>query len=150
MPTERSERTATGLSPLAVAGLAVLAVPRAVLHDLDAAGPALNAVLVFAPPVVWVLVVLALRVPSPMRALLAVGLVYGLLLAVTHQVLWSESFTEEPTLGGNLVGVLDPGTETVLLRAFAFVSSVVTGTVVGALAGAVASLLARLLPRRDR
>ncbi|MGW9307802.1 hypothetical protein ACWGRK_09245 [Saccharomonospora azurea] len=51
-----------GLSPLAVAALALLAVPRVIAHDLGLVDPGFNLVLVFALPLVWLVVVLARRV----------------------------------------------------------------------------------------
>lgn len=140
-------RRATGLSLRAIIGLAALAVPRVIAHDLDLVGPVVNSVLVFVPIAIWLAVVLWNRVPRPFLALLAVGIVYGVLVAVTHQVLWNQSFQgDPPALGGNLAGVLAPGTEAVVLRVFAFFSSVLTGTAVGAVTGAVGWLLAKLVP----
>ncbi|WP_199543473.1 MULTISPECIES: hypothetical protein [Prauserella] len=141
---QETGKRSPGLSKLAIFGLALLAVPRVVAHDLDLVGPAVNALLVWVPLVIWVTVVLVRRVENPFLTLLAVGLVYGILLAIGHQVFWEESFDDPPALGGNLAGVLSPGTETVVLRGFAFLSSVVTGTAVGAATGAVAWLLSRL------
>lgn len=136
-------RDRVGLSMAATVGLALLGVPRVVAHDLDLVGPTVNAVLVFLPPLVWIGVVLAKRVSDPLVTLLAVGVVHGVLLAVTHQLLWSQAFEEPPGLGGNLAGVLSPGLEDVVVRAFAVGSSLVTGTLVGAVCGAVAWLLTR-------
>lgn len=128
-----------GLSPLGVAALALLAVPRVIAHDLGLVDPGFNLVLVFAPPLVWLVVVLARRVPSPLTTLSAVGLGYGVLLAITHQLLWGEAFGGDvPTLGGSLAGTLSPGWEEVVLRGFACVSSVVTGFLVGVVTGVVA------------
>ncbi|SFB48560.1 hypothetical protein SAMN05216266_113161 [Amycolatopsis marina] len=140
-------RRVTGLSLLTLIGLAALAVPRVVAHDLDLVGPVVNSVLVFVPIAIWLAVVLWNRAQRPFVALLAVGIAYGVLVAVTHQVLWNESFQgEPPALGGNLAGVLAPGAEAVVLRVFAFFSSVLTGTAVGAVTGAVGWLLAKLVP----
>ncbi|MEU6726599.1 hypothetical protein ABZ917_23105 [Nonomuraea wenchangensis] len=135
-----------GLSLIAVLALAALGVPRAIAHDLGLVGPAVNAVLVFLPIAVWLVVVLWKRVPNPFLTLLAIGVAYGVLLGVTHQVLWSASFGDDPpTLGGNLEGALSPGTETMLLRTFAFGSSVMTGAGVGAAVGVVGWVGSRLL-----
>ncbi|MUL43805.1 hypothetical protein FZ103_22000 [Streptomonospora sp. PA3] len=138
-----------GLPWWGVLGLAALGVPRAVAHDLDLVGPAVNAVLVFGPVAVWIAVAVLGRVPRPLLALLAVGAVYGVLLGVVHQVLWTQGLGGPPRLGGNLAGALDPTVEAALLRAAAFVSSVATGVLVGAVSGAIAWALARLLPRRS-
>ncbi|UED87758.1 DUF4235 domain-containing protein [Streptomyces profundus] len=142
-------RRTIGLSPLAVLALALLATPRVVLHDLDILdeGTALNALLVFLPPAVWIAVVLIARVRAPLMTLLAVGATYGVLLALGHQLLWNSAFDDgPPRLGGNLSD-LDPGLQTVILRVFAVISGVFTGVVVGAISGAVATALARLTGR---
>lgn len=136
-----------GMPSSAICALAALGVPRAVAHDLELVGPAVNAVLVFAPVAIWIAVVLWRGVPNPFPTLLAVGAVYGLLLAVTHQILWTEAFDgDRPRLGGELEGRLPPAVETALMRTFASGSGLVTGAMVGAITGAVAWLAARLLP----
>ncbi len=137
-----------GLSPPALWGLAALGVPRVVAHDLDLVGPELNMVLVFAPPLVWLVVALARRVPSPLATLSVVGLAYGVLLAVTHQLLWTHAFDGgAPTLGGNLAGTLSPAWEQVVVRGFACVSSLATGLAVGAVTGVVAWALSSVRSR---
>lgn len=132
--------------------LAALGVPRIVVHDLGVltSGPLYTA-LVLAPPLVWLAVVLARRVTAPFTTLLKVGLAYGLMLAVTHQILWAVSFgAGQPDLGGNLAGVLPEAVEAVVLRAVAVVSSVVTGLVVGVVTGLVAELAMRIAGARGR
>ena len=138
-----------GLPVPLVVLLAALAVPRVVTHDLGVfpEGSLVNWLLVFVPPAVWLAVVLGLRAPRPFLTLAAVGLAYGVMLAVGHQLLWVAAYGgDPPSLGGNLGGALAPGLESAVLRASAFFSSVVTGTLVGALVGAVAWAIAR--PRR--
>lgn len=133
-----------GLSLPAIAALAALAVPRVVVHDLDLGGPALTAVLALAPAAVWIAVALAARVPRPLLTLTVVGAVYGVLLAVTHQILWIEAFDgDPPRLGGNLVDAPD-WVHDVVTRGGAVVSSLVTGTLVGVVTGLIAAGLARL------
>ncbi|MED7931621.1 hypothetical protein SMD20_45895 [Nonomuraea sp. LP-02] len=140
-----------GLSPIAILALAALGVPRVIAHDLSLVGPVVNALLVFLPIAVWLVVVLWRRVPNPFVTLLAIGVAYGVLLGVTHQVLWSAAFGDDPpTLGGNLAGALSPGTEAVLLRTFAFGSSVLTGAGVGVAVGVVGWAGARLLAAARR
>lgn len=147
MTANSGMRERLGISPALACGLAALGVPRVVAHDLELVGPVVNAVLVFAPIAVWAAVALWQRVPNPFRTLLAVGLVHGVLLAVTHQLLWAEAFgNDPPRLGGNLAGVLAPAAEGVLLRVFAVGSSLVTGLAVGAATGAVCWVLAKLVP----
>lgn len=144
-----ARRAALDLPILAIVGLALLAVPRAVLHDLSAIQPEtfVNLVLAVVPPLVWVLVVALRRRARPFLTVLAIGGCYGVFLALVHQLLWHVSFAGDlPRLGGNL-GHLDPVAQDVILRTFAATSSVFTGLAVGAIAGLVAWGLSALLRR---
>lgn len=146
MRAERIRR-ATGLSPWSVVGLAGLGAPRAVAHDLGPVDATVNAVLVFAPLALWLVVVLWRRVPNPLVTLITVGLAYGLVLGVVHQMLWTYAYDgDPPSLGGNLADRLPPIVEAAVIRGSALVSSVVTGALVGAAVGAVGWLLARVVP----
>jgi hypothetical protein len=136
-----------GLSVPAIILLAAIAAIRVPLHDLGIVpdGSVVAGLLVFVPLAVWLVVVLRERVPNPFLALTVVGLVYGVMLAVIHQLLWTAAYDGNlPSLGGNLEGVLDPGLEAVVFRASAFFSSLMTGTLVGAVVGFVASVIERL------
>jgi hypothetical protein len=137
------------LPVLALLGLALLGIPRVVLHDLDLLheGTALNLQFVAIPPLVWIAVVLWRRVDRPFGTLLLVGLLHGAMLVLTHQLLWSAAFDgAPPRLGGNLAD-LDPALQAVILRLAAVPSGLLTGAVLSALTGAVAWLLSRR--RRD-
>ncbi|TQM11978.1 hypothetical protein [Pseudonocardia kunmingensis] len=138
--TRRQGRPALGLPVLALVGLALLAAPRVVLHDLDLIqeGTVVNALFVFVPPLVWIAVAVLRRVPNPFLTVLVIGAIYGVLLAVGHQLLWHVSFPDgTPRLGGNL-GDVPPATSEVVVRGFAAVGSVFTGVLVGAVSGLVA------------
>jgi hypothetical protein len=139
-----------GLSVPAIVGLALLGVPRAVAHDLGPVDRVNNALLAFVPVVVWLVVVVRRRVPNPLPTLLAIGLAYGVLLGVTHQVLWAWALDEPPRLGGALACALSPGVEELVLRAAAFVGSVATGLMTGAVVGAIGWLVARVGVTRGR
>ncbi|GAA1409863.1 hypothetical protein [Catellatospora coxensis] len=141
-----------GFSWPVLVGLAALAAPRVVLHDLDLVreGTPVNALLVFGPLACWLAAVLWRRPPRPFLTVVVLGALYGVFLAAGHQVLWDAAFGGAgPSLGGNLADV-DPAVQEVLLRAAAVLSSLVTGVVVGVLTGAVAVLLCRFVPARDR
>jgi hypothetical protein len=131
---------ALGLPWTALIGLALLAVPRVVLHDLDLVqeGDVVNLLLVFVPLVAWIVVALVARVPKPFLTLLAVGGIYGVFLALGHQLLWDRGVGDDATLGGNLEGTLSPATEDFVIRAFAVFSSLFTGLLVGAVTGLIA------------
>jgi hypothetical protein len=136
-----------GLSVSAIILLAAIAAIRVPLHDLGIVqeGSVAAGLLVFVPLAIWLIVVLQRRVPNPFLALTVVGVAYGVMLAVVHQLLWVAAFDgNPPSLGGNLEGVLDPGMEAVVFRVSAFFSSLATGTVLGAVVGAVAWVIERL------
>ena len=136
-----------GLSVSAIILLAAIAAIRVLLHDLGIVpeGSVVAGLLVFVPLAIWLIVVLQRRVPNPFLALTVVGVAYGVMLAVVHQLLWVAAFDgNPPSLGGNLEGVLDPGMEAVVFRVSAFFSSLATGTVLGAVVGAVAWVIERL------
>lgn len=107
-------------------GLGLLAAPRAVLHDLGLIQPrtGLNAALVVVPLIIWIVVAVRSGA-APFGLLLRAGLVYGLCLAVIHNVLWDGAGTLHPLL---------PRTAMTL-------SSLATGLTVGAITGALAWLL---------
>lgn len=140
-------RPLLGLPLLAIIGLALLAVPRVILHDLGLiqGETFVNALLVFVPVAIWIVVALWRRVPNAFLTLLAIGAVYGVFLALGHQLLWDFSFGENaPTLGGNLSD-LDPGAGAIIIRTFAVVSSLFTGVIVGVISGLVAWGLSKLI-----
>jgi hypothetical protein len=140
---ETTSHPKLGLSLRAIILLAAIRVP---LHDLGIVpeGTVVAWLLVFVPLTIWLIVVLQRRVPNPFLVLTAVGLAYGVMLAVIHQLLWVAAFDgSPPRLGGNLEGMLSPGLEVVILRTSAFLSSLVTGTVLGAIVGAIAWVIER-------
>jgi hypothetical protein len=142
-PPPTPARRPLGLPLLSIIGLALLAAPRVVLHDLGIIdeGTAINALFVVIPPIAWIAVTLAASVPRPILTLIAIGACYGVLLALGHQLLWGVSFADgPPRLGGNLSG-LDPAAQSAILRTVAVLSSLITGTVVGAICGLVAWVL---------
>lgn len=143
-------RSRLGLSLPAVLGLAALAAVRVPLHDLGIVAPdgATAGLLALVPPAVWVAVVVKRAVAYPVLTLTVVGMAYGVILAVIHQLLWTAAFDgQPPALGGNLTGVLDPSTEALLIRVAAILSSLLTGTLVGAAAGVAGWVIQRVRPR---
>lgn len=143
---EKSQRS-TGIPFPLLVGLAALGVPRVIGHDLSLVSPLVNGLLVFLPLAIWVAYVLWKRVPNPFVPLFVVGLFYGILLGITHQILWTEAFAGvPPRLGGNLGEALSPAGEAVVLRIFAFGSNLFTGALMGAGTGAAAWLLVKAVP----
>ncbi len=137
-----------GFSWPVLVGLAALAAPRVVLHDFGvvAEGTFVNALLVFVPPLCWIAAVLWKRPPRPFPTVVVIGALYGVFLAIGHQLMWDAAFGgSAPSLGGRLAG-MDPAAQEGVLRAAAVLSSLATGTLVGVVTGAVAALLNRLVP----
>ena len=136
-----------GLPLWGVVGLALLAAPRLVLHDLHLIeeGSFINALFTFIPPVVWIGVAVLRRIRRPFLTLLTVGVVYGVILGAGHLLFWGQAFPEvAPQLGGNLSDV-DPFFQGLILRGFTLLSSLVTGTLVGAVCGLISSGIVAVL-----
>lgn len=121
--------------------LALLGIPRVIAHDLKwiEEGTVVNSLFVFIPPIIWIIVVL-FKTNRPFKPLFWLGLIYGILLGVTHQVLWSVVFDVPPTLGGNLEN-LSPIVSTILMRFFAMLSSISTGAIIGLILGIVGVII---------
>jgi hypothetical protein len=142
-----------GLSLPTIILLAAIAALRVPLHDLGivSEGSLVNSLLVFVPLALWLVVVLLRQVPNPFLALAAVGVAYGVMLALIHQLLWVAAYDgSPPSLGGNLEGALAPGLEALVFRTSAFFSSLMTGAVVGALVGVVSWAMAWVIERLRR
>ena len=149
--TTETHRPQLGLPLATLAALSLLAAPRVVLHDLGVAtsGP-LAALLALGPAAVWIAVTLAGEPRRPWQPLLVIGLCYGVLLAVGHNLLWHEAYEDgSPELGGNLDGALPAEAREPVLRAAVSLSSVFAGALTGLACGAVATLI-RLVTARPR
>lgn len=138
-------RRPLGLPILALVALAALGLPRVILHDLhiiDGAG-VLPAILAIGPVVVWIVVAVARRVPNPFLTVLVIGVIFGAMLVITHQLLWDVAFEGRlPTLGLGPASVVVP-------RIAAIVSGTFTGALIGAVGGLVAWGVQALLRRRE-
>jgi hypothetical protein len=152
-PVSAAERPSRlGLPLPGLIGLALLAVPRVVLHDLGIIheGSFINLLFVFVPPLIWVAFIVARKIPRPFLTTVVIGVIYGVFLALIHQLLWHQSMAGQSVqLGGNLAD-LAPGLQQLILRGAAVVSSLVTGTMVGVITGAVALLVSRVRARVRR
>lgn len=139
-PLAPTARRGIGLPVLAVVGLAAIAVPRIVAHDLAlvAPGSPANMLLAIIPLATWI-VVATLWSKRPVLSLLVVGGLYGVALAVVHNLSWGVVFGDSPPrLGGNLEGVLAPALEQVLMRGAIVGSGLVTGVATGVACGLLA------------
>jgi hypothetical protein len=125
--------------------LAIVAVPRVVFHDLHllAVDSTMYQVLTLVPWLVWLVAAVFVRTKRPFYDFFLVGVVFGCMLALTHQILWDASWGDDvPRLGGNLEGTLAPWAEIAVLRAAAVISSLLTGVMAGVGLGFVAWLAA--------
>ncbi|WP_309102804.1 hypothetical protein [Microbacterium sp.] len=97
IPAEK--RRPLGLSVLSLIALAALGLPRVILHDLhiiDEAHPA-SWILSLGPVAVWVAVAVVKKVPNPFLTVLTIGLIFAVMLSITHQLLWSYAFADSET-----------------------------------------------------
>jgi ribose/xylose/arabinose/galactoside ABC-type transport system permease subunit len=140
-------RRPLGLSLLALVALAALALPRVILHDLNVINEPdpLNWILVFAPVAIWITVAVVKKVPNPFLTVLVIGAFYGVMLAVTHQLLWDTAF------GGNPPALGNSGIATAIPRLASIPSSLLTGALVGAVGGLIAwGIQAAIRPKNPR
>lgn len=128
--------------PLAIIGiLAILPIPRVVLHDLHAVSfdSLPYKLLAVVPFVAWIGVAVLRKTKRPFVDFLTLGLAFGMLLALTHQLLWDAAWgANPPRIEGNLAGQLAPSVESVVLRAASVASGLMTGLMTGLAAGLVA------------
>lgn len=128
--------------PLVVIGiLAVLPIPRVVLHDLQAVSfdSLLYKLLAVVPFMAWIGVAVLRKTKRPFADFLTLGLAFGVLLALTHQLLWDVAWGGNlPRLEGGLSGQLSPAVEAAILRTASVISSLMTGLMTGLAAGLVA------------
>lgn len=128
-----------GLPLLAIFGLAALAVPRVLVHDFaPGAAAVLSPALALVPALVWI-VVAVLWSRRPLLSLVTAGGIYGVALAVVHNIAWTTVFADgSPRLGGALSGALSRVAEEAIGRGAATVSSILTGAATGLVCGLIA------------
>lgn len=141
LPAGAPARTAhpLGLPVLVILGLAAIAVPRALVHDFaPGAAAVLSPLLAIVPALVWI-VVAAVWSRRPLLSLVVAGGIYGVALAVVHNIAWSSVFADgSPQLGGALTGALSPMAEETIGRGAATISSILTGAAMGLVCGLIA------------
>lgn len=123
-----------GFSVPALFGLALLGLPRVILHDLRVIeeGSPITWLLALGPLAVWIAVAVAKRVSKPFLTLLVVGAIFGVMLMVTHQILWVSAYAgNPPALGEGPLASLLP-------RLASIPSGIIVGTAMGAISGLIA------------
>ncbi len=134
-----SKRRPLGLSVLSLIGLAALGLPRVILHDLhiiDEAHPA-SWILSLGPVAVWVAVAVVKKVPNPFLTVLTIGLIFAVMLTITHQLLWSSLFN-------------DPETADSIPRLAQLPGALFAGLLLGGVGGLVAWAIRAMLNRKAR
>ncbi len=119
------------------------------MHDLKLISfdDPLYKVLAITPFVIWLALALVRKSTRPFYDFIVLGITYGVLLSLTHQILWEASWAgNPPRIGGNLAGAVSPALESVVLRTFAFISSIMTGLVTGITFGLIALSVSKLRP----
>ena len=139
-------RRGLGLPIIALVGLAALGLPRVVLHDLhiiDEAQPA-SWILALGPVAVWIAVVVVKRVPKPFLTVLVVGLILGVMVAITHQLLWGFLYADNPAFRSNssIAGVLP--------RLAVLPGSIFAGALLGTVGGLIAWGIRTLIRPKSR
>ncbi|UPL12523.1 hypothetical protein [Microbacterium sufflavum] len=133
-PSPTARRNPLGLSALALVGLAAVALIRVILHDLHVIdeGSPITWVLAIGPVVLWIVVAVVARVPKPFLTVLVIGVIFGVMLVITHQLLWDFAYRgTPPSLGDGAGARLIP-------RIAAIPSGLIVGTVIGAVGGLIA------------
>lgn len=131
-------------------GLASLGLVRVLFHDLHLFEEfsLVSGGLSLVVALIWTIVVIQKRVTRPFTTLLMIGGIYGLLLALMHQLFWDSFWGNHlPSLDGNLSGIVSVQFEEIVLRTFAFLSSILTGLVVGAVLGLITVVIKSLYPK---
>ncbi|MCC9195087.1 hypothetical protein LOC59_15730 [Arthrobacter sp. zg-Y916] len=144
-PTTRNTAPARlyfGMPLTLMAGLALLGLPRVILHDLHLLGERSPGtwILAIGPVLVWIAVTVLSRSPRPFLSVLVIGLIFGVLLVLTHQLLWTSAFA------GNTSPVLNSPAA----RIAAIPSGLMTGAAIGAIGGLAALGLSAAANRRSR
>ncbi len=143
-PSPAAPRRTLGLPFAALVGLAAIGLPRVILHDLhliDGAGP-LTWLLALGPVAIWIAVAVLKKVPNPFLTVLVVGVVFGAMLVITHQLLWDSAFAGNPPALG------DSAAATLIPRIAAIPSGLFTGAIIGVIGGLIAWGLQALTDRR--
>lgn len=138
------QRKALGFSVLALIGLAAVALPRVILHDLHIIdeGSAVTWVLAIGPVALWITLAVVKKVPNAFLTVLVIGVIFGVMLVVTHQVLWNFAYEGNPPSLGNSAAA------TVIPRIAAVFSGLFTGAIIGAIGGLIAWGIQALSKRR--
>ncbi|MGJ3509639.1 hypothetical protein [Enemella sp. A6] len=132
--TMSARRNRLGLPIVALIGLAAVGVIRVVLHDLHVIeeGSGITWILAIGPVALWVAVAVIKKVPSPFLTVLVIGVIFGVMLVTTHQVLWDFAYRGNPPSLGD-----GPGAR-VIPRIAAIPSGLFVGALIGAIGGMVA------------
>ncbi|MFD5215359.1 hypothetical protein [Microbacterium sp. NPDC058345] len=142
-PSAPPRKTGLGFPFVALVGLAALGLPRVILHDLHIIeqNDVLNWVLALGPMAIWVAAAVVRKVPSPFITVLIIGVIFGAMLVITHQVLWDAAYQgDPPALGDSPAAAVIPRVAAVFSGMF---TSALTGAVCGLIAWGIQSAAKR-------
>ncbi|WP_309128212.1 hypothetical protein [Microbacterium sp.] len=133
-PSETPRNTGLGFPFVALVGLAALGLPRVILHDLHIIeqNHILSWVLALGPMAIWIAAAVIKKVPSPFITVLIIGVIFGVMLVTTHQLLWEAAYQGHPPALGESPGA------TVIPRIAALFSGMFTSALTGAVCGLIA------------
>ena len=158
MPTKDQKQTRslsfkTDMPLWLLALLALLSAIRPVIHDLRALpfDSVMYLALAVAPLIVYLGIAVFRDNKRPIYDFVVMGIMFGIMLAFTHQIFWDSAFgSNPPQLGDNLAGKLAPEAEEVLFRSAAFTSSLTTGTMIGLIFGTIALIASNVKNRMQK
>lgn len=127
-----------------VVALTLLMVPRTLLSDLGliTEGTLLYYFFALLPFVIWLAVAVLRPAKKPFMDFLVLGILYGLTLAVVHQLLWNVSASighHPPQAALELGAAVNPALQELVVRWYTVAVSLLIGTGSGAAIGLVAA-----------
>jgi hypothetical protein len=123
--------------------LVLLMLPRTLLNELGVVteGTLPYYVLALTPFAIWLAVAVVRKNQKPMADFLMLGLLFGLLLAVVHQLLWNSGSAvtqHAPQIAIDIAANFDPGARELVTRLVSVGISLVIGLGSGLVIGAIA------------
>ena len=145
----------TDMSTWLMLALVSLALPRTILEDLDVVAPErswLYFVLALTPFAVWLAVAILRETSRPLMDYVVLGVLYGLSLALVHQLLWDAGASlgqQPPAAAVSFAADFDPSVRELAVRAYTVGISMVIGIGTGIALGVVA-MVGRAVRSRQR
>ncbi|HEU5121447.1 MAG TPA: hypothetical protein VFT59_01260 [Candidatus Saccharimonadales bacterium] len=138
-----------------IVALVALMLPRTLLNELGVVAEATLAyyVLALTPFVIWLGVALLRKTKKPMMDFLILGLLFGILLAVIHQLFWavgSAVSQHAPQFAIDFASQFDPAWRELITRSISVCISLIIGLGSGIIFGAIATISTLIRSRGAR